>query len=750
MPRTNPSSPARGKAGGQAAPLSGQKRKSRESLESSSRGGRSKRSDDDDDEIMSTASSSIPEPAQKKQRKEEMRAESRRIAKAEYELRMKQQKQESIAIASAAAVVHPAKPKSTTTPNRRKSVETPGNGTASTSTRESGRRKSVESYNGPAVVASATTVPAVKALPYKAPLAVSQQRTSARSSSPMVAAVPYKAPKGPEAIKPARLVTSPPPRAAAVAAMHQIRTPPRPSSAEKKSPFQSPHPAGDSVEKVHDRKVAAASQSTTKNRSSGPYLLMDDEPQQPLVSKPAANKTRKDDNGYETGDLDDNGYVSEDDDVTGFHKVVVPEDQSTDQSPAVDHDKAHKAVPKNWWATARSGLTTLLLFTLLWFGLIGPLWTHLPSLLTPLTSLESKESPCFATHWYDAEDSDTGVGWSDRCAQVAAKDKLKPCPPGGWCRGGDLVSCGGDNWAWPALVTATTGTALLKHDTCSLSEAANDTVKAVHDLLHEWTLKDMCQEHLPTTIQGHVEVDGVVHDRLPLFDYYDVARTLEEAGKASLHDVDWKDALVWMEYAVENGLLTSLSMQRKPDDVVWVGLALDEEVKLSLPAACVAKQTIVKTLAWVKAAAWKILIQGLLVLTWKAAWFVVDVCWGVFNEMPLMATGSMLTISIIVSVISSHRRNTAEEQRLRKEVDSAEARVHDALMGHPDEWHRAVALRDAIKNEFFPNNKQDQLRFTGLVWPHVTRRVHNDERILMTDKLQNSQVIEVWKWQGTL
>jgi hypothetical protein len=84
------------------------------------------------------------------------------------------------------------------------------------------------------------------------------------------------------------------------------------------------------------------------------------------------------------------------------------------------------------------------------------------------TALTVDRSPCFISNMPE----DTATVWSQRCMVATVAHQMMPCPRGGFCQGGKLVSCKFDGVADPFVPS-------LDSSSCNLAPDANVTFDAL-------------------------------------------------------------------------------------------------------------------------------------------------------------------------------------------------------------------------------------------------------------------------------
>jgi hypothetical protein len=167
-----------------------------------------------------------------------------------------------------------------------------------------------------------------------------------------------------------------------------------------------------------------------------------------------------------------------------------------------------------------------------------------------------------------------------------------------------------------------------------------------------------------------------------------------------------------------------------------------------LPAKCVAQQAIVSTLDSVKTVAWTVLVDGLFVHGWRLVWFLFDVFYGSFLQAPALVSSFGLVLSILVTWRLDRRRKARIAKQIDADTDLATAVVIKSLQKEKTRMHKALAIRDHIKNTHFSKDPAMQKHFMSVIWPKVTRRVENDERIQKRESLSDGIVCALWKWEG--
>ena len=140
---------------------------------------------------------------------------------------------------------------------------------------------------------------------------------------------------------------------------------------------------------------------------------------------------------------------------------------------------------------------------------VGLLWYFWPAITKTLYNSSTQSTQCFQ--------STTNAGlestWNDRCAMAAAANRLLPCPPGGKCNGGELVSCGLDNVSSQPIVRKSDGMS------CELTPEAIATFHTIQNHLQELSAASLCFEHPSIKVRG----PGSSTSSSPMFDYFEIA-----------------------------------------------------------------------------------------------------------------------------------------------------------------------------------------------------------------------------------
>jgi hypothetical protein len=457
-----------------------------------------------------------------------------------------------------------------------------------------------------------------------------------------------------------------------------------------------------------------------------------------------------DDDGYHTGDSDDEVLAQRMAEQKAKRAAAAAESQDekdvyadvqngNDVDEPVDLDEYakedHTIGDRNhWWMFNFAGVPKVLrvmFFTLapllLFMLLLG--WISNTGIL-PMSSEPSV--PCFENTVTDAASLD----WIDRCKMAAEKNQLVPCPAAGICAKGKLEACGFDQSHVAMFVPKANGMS------CELSPAANVTVQAIHDRLQDMTVKHKCHEH--TTIP--LDADTLSGHDVFLFDYFDIGRIIDSAPSSDVSKpVVWADTLSWLEYAIGNKIVSNLVMKSRSDGAALIGLAPEEVQNLSLPLKCVFQQAIVSGLFGIK----NLLVNGVFANSWAFVGFVFEVLAGVFRQAPALVAGfgSFFALAAYV-VLGRRRRRSTNPAQLEADTDRAFQETLKYLT-MTKVWHKALTIRDTIKNDFYPGDTTAQKRFVSIVWPKVMRRMEDDERVSQRDHNANGTISTVWKWEAS-
>ena len=435
----------------------------------------------------------------------------------------------------------------------------------------------------------------------------------------------------------------------------------------------------------------------------------------------AIQEPEEPDSDYETGDSDDDVYAA--------------------RRAARQTTKARGKNGSSSWRSPRTPIWNMLTFSLAssaFLAAVGSLWIHGPTIAVTMNSVLMPPTRCFQSTSHDGLEST----WGERCAMPAAAKRLLPCPPGGKCEGGELVSCGLDNVSFQPLVPKSNGMS------CKLTPEALATVHTIHNRLQELSVASVCFEHPSIKVRSR----GSSTSSSPMFDYFDLAQELQKGGYRPFDNTMTHETPSWLEFALKNKLVSGLSMEWKTKKTLLIGLSDESMSRLPLHASCLAQRKVVSTLESIKWAAWDIIVKWMVAYAWSLAWqpllvwpLLVWLCrkfllW-VLRKAVMWALRQ--TYAKVFGK-DSHARNDVEVKQLRGAIKRAMAEVLKGLLAEPTAWHRATSLRDIVKQEMYPDKAEHQARFCEKVWPLVVQAIASDERVGV--RQQNGMTF--WKWKG--
>ncbi|GKY99899.1 hypothetical protein MPSEU_000943500 [Mayamaea pseudoterrestris] len=340
----------------------------------------------------------------------------------------------------------------------------------------------------------------------------------------------------------------------------------------------------------------------------------------------------------------------------------------------------------------------------------------MPARLVPTTMgpPTSKYSVPQLAHYFTSTIA-TDSFMSDRCAMATAMNRVFACPAGGICEGGELVTCGGfDNATANALVVSADRTA------CSLSADAQFTFQTIYHRLQDLVVADFCSDQ-----SSSIAIRN--HGSATMVDYFDLALDLEKQQTS----ID-AATLSWLQFALENGIVSGLALEWTADEPVWIGLSAASMQTLVFPSKCIAQRAMLSTIYSTKSFVWDSLMKHSCSFVWFA-----------FCQNRWTCIG--LTLVVYLCYIRLVRSKAAKEHN--KQVNLATPLVFDILKA-TNAWTKVGAIRDEVKERLYPGDDVAQAQFVRGAWKSIIRYVDRDARIGSRDLFIDGRICSIWKWQG--
>jgi hypothetical protein len=338
------------------------------------------------------------------------------------------------------------------------------------------------------------------------------------------------------------------------------------------------------------------------------------------------------------------------------------------------------------------------------------------------------------------DDSETTPEQQEQLLQaVSSSITLTPCPTGGMCQGGQLVAC---NEPFDLSAEENGGAP----PRCVLNEQAHATLDQLQRLVSQWTVEQLCSKSKKFTGIYSVGNNNNNDEKgIPLFPMSQLMELHAADAAATGNNGDEESStLSWLQTALEQDMIPDWQIQMHENEL-FVGV---KHLPM-LPASCVVADTIVTALQFSKSLLWKVGVEWSLVWAWKAIWFLVDVFWGVFHVVPGTVSVVIPLLIALIGIVRNKRRRRKEHEQLQVDVQRVEESVFEHLIHYHTSWHKALAMRQMVQDNLFASaNKKDEQWFLQRVWPHVVRRVEQEDRIHKRDVTEKNVIVTTWKWVG--
>jgi len=316
--------------------------------------------------------------------------------------------------------------------------------------------------------------------------------------------------------------------------------------------------------------------------------------------------------------------------------------------------------------------------------------------------------PCFRDSPTENED-DTYTALADYCANVPAPSFLF-CPKDAHCSGGVMEYCHGKHYD----IAPTT------KDHCLLTVEANNTIAAMVEQLHEWTVQDSCSwGQCAYTVDRTPDTDA-----RPLFNYAQLVGDLELPW-------DYNKLTQAANAQTPNNKNKQVFSTARQGDLLLIGLHADQPLRLS--AWCMLKMCVFVVLGVLLSAVW-MLVRVL------AAW-IFDLTFGGY---PMISTICALVGFLVLVALHQRGQNQRYKQELRNDVVKVRTLALVALADRKE--NQALFVRDKVAFDLYPAHKKGRDYLCRVVWPHVVGDIQQDNRVSKRTVVTDDGTRAFWKW----
>ena len=357
------------------------------------------------------------------------------------------------------------------------------------------------------------------------------------------------------------------------------------------------------------------------------------------------------------------------------------------------------------------------------------------------------------------QDVETNVNETDVVPAIQERViEWVPCPRHAHCRGGRIVSC-------PRLHQVHEGS-------CYLSEEANATMDAVHQLLHDWTVQSYCQ------VEGNIDANHTVGTwtNRPFFHYSRVVGELEcgydlqllylanltsssphlkaipakqQKQRAKQQLQQWNGGAVVGTVPYYARFVLELD---KDTQDMWI--ALHPDMPVQIPRLCYYGRIVVGIVFFVTA-----ILSVVLVAVWELTQQSLFLFFSALSVSPLYV--GLTSVSLVALATSVYRRFVQRQQRQDREQKVLTVR-HHVHMRLQEEAALALSKNDEedeMAGQVSSNwlcqdmawklhemSRRDREILVTQIWPHVVRDIREDGRVGKTVRIEGTQRVEYWKW----
>ncbi|GKZ00193.1 hypothetical protein MPSEU_000972300 [Mayamaea pseudoterrestris] len=352
---------------------------------------------------------------------------------------------------------------------------------------------------------------------------------------------------------------------------------------------------GDSNPTVHAARIASKALNFNKSNIE----IIDSVYKQPAVYN------QRDERGYETGDSNENEYAArghtDEQQHAGYHDSGLESDEEEEHDDKGDFYQLRESPNDSDYETADEELEdsdneedaqdkeefeiephapcffwrNMFLGVLNVFDFLVKCVTALVLLAFVMECLSVNElnrstpvlldkAPCFASNTME----DASAPWSQRCVAASIAHQLLPCPRGGICGSGKLLSC--EFEGVDAFSSSEDGS------TCQLNPVAAATYDAIIEHLKNLSLTSLRHGPSSTTVrsQGWLTTESLSNETPHImFNFYDIVKELELTNVDG-NDQDSSVIIDWFDAALKHRVVDGFNLEWNSDGV-WIGFPQD-------------------------------------------------------------------------------------------------------------------------------------------------------------------------------